>query len=371
MCVKLLSEKQFSQVESRLNLLLDRIFQAEGLSSFNSIIRTYVMAGGKRLRPQLCIWTYQQAAGSRQQAVDEPSLLAACCTLPASLLDIACGWELFHAFLLAHDDIIDNSDRRRDRLSLHRQLASLDGESLTFGTNLCIVAGDLLFSAAMRIWHELDLPGEMYKEQLKLFSRIACTTGYGQAIDICQSHAELDAVEESTLLREYRWKTAAYTFEGPMLSGAILAGVCKAGQDAISRFALELGQAYQLHNDLIDLSHPAEKGGDLEQGKRTPALIRARGLMTDLQRHEFDDRLTQIRTSDQASLIAAEYLRNAMATCGAIEQTCDLIDQSLNAADEATQDPSLSPQLSAAMHELLNSVRSTYFVYKTAGVATR
>ena len=60
--------------------------------------------------------------------------------------------------------------------------------------NLGIVAGDLMFSAAMRLWHELALPPRVLRDELKLFSRIACATGFGQAIDIAQSHVPLEEV---------------------------------------------------------------------------------------------------------------------------------------------------------------------------------
>lgn len=198
--------------------------EAAGLSTLNSAIRRFVLSGGKRVRPQLCLWAYDAVRGGAAP--------------PLELLDLACVWELFHAFLLAHDDIIDASDTRRNEPSLHRQLASLDGECLRFGTNLAIVAGDLLYCALMRLLHEVDLPDPTYRSVLRLFSRVACTTGFGQAVDICQSHAPLEEMTEATVLRGYHWKTAAYTFEGPMLCGAVAAGLGEAACRPLSTFAL-------------------------------------------------------------------------------------------------------------------------------------
>ena len=245
-CLKLLSADQIQRIESHLGQLLDRIFSAEGLAPVNDVIRRYVLAGGKRIRPPLCVWTYENsgARGEGRGAGSDtfPSLAPCRSPLAPALLDLACGWELFHAFLLAHDDIIDNADLRRDQPSLHRQLASLDGNTREFGVNLGIVAGDLMFSAAMKLWHELDVPPDVYQQQLRLFSRIATTTGFGQAIDICQSHADLAGVDEELLLREYHWKTAAYTFEGPMRLGRHPGEAGRASaQAAISRFALAHG----------------------------------------------------------------------------------------------------------------------------------
>jgi geranylgeranyl diphosphate synthase type I len=281
--------------------------------------------------------------------------------LPAPLLDLACAWELFHAFLLCHDDIIDGADRRREKPSLHRQLQSLDHNCPRFGMNLGIVAGDLLFSSAMRLWHELDLPARIYREELKLFSRVACTTGFGQAIDICQSHVPLDDVREETLLREYHWKTAAYTFEGPMLSGAIAAGAGAKTREAISTFALALGQAYQLQNDLLDLSQPPHEGCDLMQGKRTMTLILARRSMTENARQNFDRELHGLATANGRAMAMCESLRRQVHQSAGRVRTEALIQEFLNTAARAAQDRAVGAMLRGKMVGLLGSLQNSYF----------
>ncbi|MGH7177429.1 MAG: polyprenyl synthetase family protein [Tepidisphaeraceae bacterium] len=363
--MNLVTSEQLGQIESHLSRTLQRLLHAEGLSGMNRHIRDYVLCGGKRVRPQLCVWTFDRVQGSgfkapaqvdASRADPEPRTLN-----PQPLLDIACAWELFHAFLLAHDDIIDSADVRRDQPSLHRRLEELDGHSPKFGTNLGIVAGDLLFSAAMRLWHELDVPADVHRDLLRTFSRIACLTGFGQAIDICQSHAPIDRLDEGVLLREYHWKTAAYTFEGPMLSGAILAGSSEEARAAISRFALALGQAYQLQNDLLDLAAAPREGSDLVQGKRTVTLARARGAMTAQRRRDFDKRLEQLASGDGQSLALAESLRTELRETGAFEHTRELIDEFLETARDSARDRSLRGALSAGMGELLDSLTSVYF----------
>jgi len=371
--LKLISVDQLKLIEGHLAVLLARVFPADGgLAPLNQLIRDYVLAGGKRIRPQLCVWTYERVSGigSRVSGLGSRVSGAAASVFPRpetlnprpELLDLACGWELFHTFLLVHDDIIDNADIRRDAPALHRSLASLDGHSPKFGMNLGIVAGDLLFSAAMRLWHEIDLPAEIYKQELRLFSRIACTTGFGQAIDICQSHVPIDRVPEELLLREYHWKTAAYTFEGPMLTGAILAGADEPAQAAISRYALALGQAYQLQNDLLDLAHAAHAGSDLVQGKRTVALLRARAVMDEPSRAEFDGALDQLQSARGDSIALAEDLRLRLKRSGAAEQTRVLIERFLEESRAAANDPALAPHLSAAMLDLLDRLSTDYFV---------
>lgn len=354
--MELLSAVQLGQIELHLQQLLDRALHADGLAKLNEMIRTYVLAGGKRVRPQLCVWTYERVQGSAIQGSARKSAHAA---LPEPLLDLACGWELFHAFLLIHDDIIDSAELRREQIALHKQLASLDSNCPRFGMNLGIVAGDLLFSAAMRVWHDLELPGEIYRDELRLFSRIATITGFGQAIDICQSHVPMDDVCHETLLREYHWKTAAYTFEGPMLSGAILAGASKAAQDAISKYALSLGQAYQMQNDLLDLLGPVHEGCDVAQGKRTPTLLRARMEMSDEARKLFDDDLQLATIAPSSERIAS--LRDRILATSAVDQTSENIDELLATARDATDDTSLGTELREGMKQLLETLQAKYF----------
>lgn len=320
------------------------------------LMRQFVLEGGKRIRPQLCLWSYMHARGIDD---DDP---------PAIAMDVACAWELFHAFLLCHDDIIDGADRRRGRPTLHHRLASLDGGSVIFGANLGIVAGDLLFVGSMRLLHEMDLESadpplsaKAYQRLLKLFSRVACETGFGQAIDIVQSHVPLGEVDEAVILKGYDWKTAAYTFEGPMLSGVILAGLGDDAQQAVSRFAMAIGQAYQLHNDLLDLRTEAHEGCDLVQGKRTPTLLRARLSVPESGRREFDDRVEQIRQSGRDAVRMAEALRLDLIQSGAMHATQQAIEQLLATAADAATDRALPPRLGSAMSGLLAGMAAQYF----------
>lgn len=351
--LRLVSAEQSGQIESHLAAVLDRLLHADGLSAMNRVIREYVLAGGKRVRPQLCLWTYERIGGSVPPTPDS------CLLTP--VLDVACAWELFHAFLLAHDDIIDSAETRREQRALHHQLAQLDSNCPKFGTNLGIVAGDLLFSAAMRLWHDIDAPPLQYRALLRLFGRVATITGFGQAIDICQSHVELADVDEETLLREYHWKTAAYTFEGPMLSGAILAGADDATQAAISQFGLALGQAYQLQNDLLDLTTAAHEGSDIVQGKRTIALVSARRQMNESRRIEFDRKVAALSSANGQTLVLADEIRRELLDFGAADRTRDKVNDFLTTARAAAESRELSESLRGGMLGLLDSLQTQYF----------
>ncbi len=340
-----------------LTRVLDDAVPAAGLDGLNDRLRRYVLRGGKRVRPQLCLWAADHAGGGRD-GVGDP---------PAAVLDVACAWEVFHAFLLVHDDLIDAAETRHAAPSLHRQLQQLDHDGEQFGRNLAIIAGDLLFGAALRLVAECDAPAAVRVELMQLFARIACTTGFGQAIDVLQAEAPLAAVSEATLLRGYHWKTAAYTFEGPLLSGAMLAGATPAARAVLARFARALGQAYQMQNDLADLSAPAHDGCDLVQGKRTPTLLRARAAVPAERRDEFDGRVEALRTANGHAVGLAEQLRREVFDSGAIEQTGRLVRDLLAESRAAAADPAVGPGLSAGLAALVDGMEATYFRPATAG----
>lgn len=345
--LQLLATQQLSRIESHLRAALSRLIDTRASADMASMLQRYVLAGGKRIRPQLCVWTHHAATGRDD--------------LDDLLLDAACAWEIFHAFVLVHDDIIDNAARRRDEPALHCMLASLDSDSLSFGTNLGIVAGDLLYTAAFELLHELDIDADRYRRLLRLFTRVARQTGLGQAIDIIASHQPFDRINETSLLDEYLLKTAAYTFEGPMLSGAILAGLEPAACEAISTFSISIGQAYQLHNDLLDLETPCHAGCDLVQGKRTIALLRHRSKLDDSQRQAFDAKFAAIAAAGATATAEAETLRRELIDAGIGQPVRDIV-KSLHAdAVRAAGADSLPEATRVALLGLADEFGRRYF----------
>ncbi|MDB5324879.1 MAG: polyprenyl synthetase [Phycisphaerales bacterium] len=312
-------------------------------------LNSYIQHGGKRIRPQLVIWGYSHATGIGEGSGEVPPCVS----------DVAAAWELFHAFLLIHDDIIDGSDRRRNQPSLHRQLQSLDSDSPRFGTNLGIVAGDLFYAWANQLLSDLDVPADVFRQMHRLFARVATTTGLGQAVDVLQSHAPLAERDEATLLREYSWKTAAYTFEGPLLSAAVLAGLPLPMHAVISRYALALGQAYQMQNDLLDLVRPVAEGSDLVEGKHTFTLLKARQFLDGDARATFDRDLDEIVACNGRAIGLAESVRCRLLATPAIACTATRINELLDGC--MTDTAVLPPSLRDAMADCLDRLRAGYF----------
>jgi geranylgeranyl diphosphate synthase type I len=354
----LLSPGDLRHIENHLAVSLDRLLDGGDnfpphLHPLVHRLRDYVLRGGKRVRPQLCVWAYRANSNG---------------PLPTALLDVACSWEIFHAFLLVHDDLMDAADTRRDIPTLHRQLESTGPDGEQFGQNMAIVAGDLLFGASIRLLAEMDIDPVQTVRLIRLFSRVACTTGFGQAIDLFQSKVPLAKVSEELLLCEYDWKTAAYTFEGPLLSGAILAGMDEEASGLLARYSRAIGQAYQAHNDLLDLCQPAHEGCDIVQGKRTISLMRARSAMSSEHRLEFDRQMESIASANGQAVRLAESLRQDLCATGAIEQTREVIDALLDRAKKIAGSPALPSGFSNQLQKLTTALEQTCFTLPTAAV---
>ncbi len=347
----LLSPGDLRQIENHLAGSLDRLLGGGDnfpphLYPLVQRLRDHILRGGKRVRPQLCVWAFQANTSG---------------PLSTAVLDVASAWEIFHAFLLVHDDLMDAADTRRDVPTLHRQFECTGPDGEQFGQSMAILAGDLLFGASIRLLAEMEIDPAKTVRLIRLFSRVACTTGFGQAIDLFQSKVPLAKVSEELLLCEYDWKTAAYTFEGPLLSGAILAGMDEEASALLARYSRAIGQAYQAHNDLLDLCQPAHEGSDIVQGKRTISLMRARSAMSSEHRLAFDEQMDSIATANGQAVRLAESLRKELCANGAIEQTKEIIDALLDRAKKIAASPALPDGFSIQLQKLTAGLEAACF----------
>ncbi|MFJ1596161.1 polyprenyl synthetase family protein [Streptomyces sp. NPDC088261] len=228
----------------------------------------FLGAGGKRIRPVLCVAGWQAAGGT---GAPEPVLRAA-----ASL-------EMFHAFALIHDDIIDASDTRRGRPTVHRQV----------GTEAAILVGDLALVLADDLLHGAGLTPAQLAAVLPVANQLRADTVFGEYLDI--SHAGQPPADTGPALTITRYKTAKYTVEGPLLLGAALAAADSTVRSTLSAYGLPVGEAFQLRDDLLGVfGNPDDTGkpdlDDLRKGKATVlmalALGRAdAGQLRTLRRH--------------------------------------------------------------------------------------
>lgn len=217
-------------------------------------IRYSALSGGKRLRPVLVI-AGAEAVGGKAETV----------------LPTACGIEMIHTFSLIHDDLpaIDNDMLRRGRPTCHVQ----------FGEAVAILAGDALFATAFELIarNVETAPPERIVRVLQVIAEASGTRGMvgGQMVDIESEGKQVDA---ETLEYIHRHKTAAL-IRASVASGAILAGAPEWQVDALSRYGELTGLAFQIADDLLNVTGDPRKTGkavgtDAQRGKATyPALF--------------------------------------------------------------------------------------------------
>ncbi|MBO4207871.1 polyprenyl synthetase family protein [Micromonospora echinofusca] len=241
-------------------------------------LHRFVLAGGKRLRPLFCYWGWRGAGGA-----DGPEIVAASAAL-----------ELFHAFALIHDDIMDGSDRRRGEPSVHRLFTDLHarsswrGDPVAYGRSTALLCGDLCAAWSDQMFHECGLDtGQVYRGY-EVFATMRTEVIAGQYLDLVSGVGDGSVASALTVIR---MKAARYTVTRPLQIGAALAGADPELQVALAAFGDPLGDAFQLRDDVLGVfGDPAVTGksdlDDLREGKRTVmmALARSRADRAQVQR---------------------------------------------------------------------------------------
>jgi len=262
------------RLHARIDGALDRAMRSHplqaacnnGLRPLYEDLNEFVSRKGKRIRPLLFILTHQ-LFNARPSRDDD-------------LIQAALALELFHAFILVHDDVIDRSDSRRGRPTLHKmvedRLVQFKDRART-GINVSIVMGDLLFAMACEKLVTSGFDSRCKERALTAFIQYVTDTGRGEMYDILHTARDIDRVKPKDIHRTYFLKTTKYSFECPMVIGAILAGATKRQIRELIQFARPIGLAFQIRNDLLEFERAEDAGksliDDLFEGKKT-LLIR-------------------------------------------------------------------------------------------------
>ena len=213
----------------------------------------YALDGrGKRIRAVMALLAAEAFGGAAARAAAMPVALAV---------------EAFHTFTLVHDDIMDAAETRRGRPAVH----------VAYSEPTAILAGDLLFSLAGQMVRDAELPAEVRLDALDGYHRMVARLCEGQALDL--------AFESRRDVRVGDYMAMIDGKTGALLQFALDAGALVGGADSRARASLRdaghaLGRAFQIQDDLLDVTAEAEGwgkavGGDLVAGKRTILLLRA------------------------------------------------------------------------------------------------
>lgn len=257
-------------IDSRREIVTSVDARVDRLSG---LLSAFVLDGGKRMRPRFALSGWAAASPADEIAPD--AIVTACAAL-----------ELIQACALIHDDIVDASDTRRGRPTVHRSVEALhrdlewEGAPDRYGVSQAILVGDLALTWADEMFVTSGVEPAALTRALVPWYTMKTEVLSGQMLDILAEAS--GATDEQTPARVNRFKTAAYTVERPLHIGAELAGASPDTITALRGFGVAIGEAFQLRDDLLGVfGDPAvtgkPSGDDLREGKRT--LLLARTMM--------------------------------------------------------------------------------------------
>lgn len=254
-----------NRLDSELSRLMKSGSDARLLKRVSPIlfreIRDFTLRKGKRLRPILFIAGYLGFA-------DKPA---------KNLYKCALSLELLHDFLIIHDDIIDKSDMRRGKPSMHKRLESyLPGnKNIKFsGEDLSIVVADIIYAMAIRAFMSIKEEPLRKERALEIFTETTMNTGGGEFIELLTGIKAIEKVTKRDIYKIYDLKTSFYSFSGPLSMGAMLAGTSRIEIDKLRKLGLHLGRAFQIKDDILGMFGDEREIGkseltDLQEGRKT------------------------------------------------------------------------------------------------------
>jgi len=312
---------------------------------------------GKRLRPALVCWAHAAhatgAGGANDADGDGP---ADWDRAVRAVLGPAVALELVHSCALIHDDVIDRSDTRRGRPSLHARFAAQHdagwtGTAADHGRSVAILLGDVALVAADAHLLRADVEPDALRRAHDAFTRLRIEVMAGQFLDVdaaARGHAGRERA-----LRIATLKSGRYSVARPLELGALLAGADDATARALRDVGDPLGVAFQLGDDLLGVfGDPAETGkpvaSDLAEGKRTLLVAETLARADATARAELEEAL-----GDPAlDAATAERLRGIVIGSGARAAVEGEIRTLVGRARSAIDALPLPPLRRDELHEL-------------------
>jgi geranylgeranyl diphosphate synthase type I len=231
-------------------------------------------AGGKRLRPTILLLAAEAITDVEPLAADYRSFP----TLSGAEIDIlsaAVSIEVIQSFTLIHDDIMDDDDLRRGVPAVHRE----------YDLETAILAGDTLYSKAFEYMLDTGAPADCSVEALDELATTCTEICEGQALDVDFENREDVTADEYLEMVEFK---TAVLYAAAAAIPAILVGADAETVDALHGYGLDIGRAFQIQDDLLDLTVSSEdlgkrRGSDLIEGKRTIITLHARDHGVDVE----------------------------------------------------------------------------------------
>ena len=265
------------EILNKVNLFISNLPYYRRPESLYEPIKYVLSMGGKRIRPTLMLLAYNMFRDD-----------------PERILMQAVALETYHNYTLLHDDLMDHADLRRGHETVHKR----------WNDNQAILSGDSMLVLAYE--RMAQCPADKLGEVLSLFTQTALEIGEGQQYDI--DFETRNDVSEDEYIEMIRLKTSVL-LACALKIGAVLAGASKADADNLYKFGEQIGLAFQLQDDYLDVYGDPKifgkaVGGDIVSNKKTYMLINAFNRANSSQRAELQ-RLINTESFDRDKKVAA------------------------------------------------------------------
>jgi len=298
----------------KVNETLDGLVYDRQPHTLYAPIQYVLSLGGKRIRPVLMLLAYNLYRED-----------------PESIMQQAIGLETYHNFTLLHDDLMDHADMRRGHETVHKK----------WDANQAILSGDtMLLQAFERV---MDCDTSKLKSVMALFVQTTFEIGEGQQFDV--EFENRNDVTEAEYIEMIRLKTSVL-LACALKMGGILAGAEESDQECLYKLGEQIGLAFQLQDDLLDvygdpMVFGKNIGGDITSNKKTYMLINALNMANPTQREALQRWIDAPQFDRQEKVAAVTDLYNAIGIRQLCEdrinyyfgQGCQQLDQ-LNVCDE-------------------------------------
>lgn len=313
---------------------------------YREVIEAFIRRKGKRIRSVLFVVGYRAYSSRRVR----------------HLYRSAAALELLHDFILIHDDLIDHASTRRGEASMHASLEAQlrqTAEGRRFkGGDLALIVGDMLYAMAIQGFMAIQESPDRKQRALAQLTETALYTGCGELEELLHTLRPLEGMDAESIYRIYDWKTGHYTFSAPLAMGATLAGVGQREVDRLLEIGRDLGRAYQIKDDLMDLFGAGDRFGkpgliDLREGKKTLMVWRAYHQSSPAARRMLERVLGMPKPGKADVLRASEIVVASGAPDYAEAQMQFLLDRALAGLKKTRMSPEMRGFVGSFASELL------------------
>ena len=251
----------------RINEAIDEELPVEEPARLYEASRYLLEAGGKRLRPAIVLLVAEALTGEIGDDAAYRRMPTCEGGEPIDVMRAALSIEIVQSFTLIHDDIMDDDDLRRGVPAVHEE----------FDLETAILAGDTLYSKAFETLLETGAPADHSIRALRILAATCTRICEGQALDLA---FESDDDVRVPAYRDMIERKTAVLFRAAAAIPAVLLGADEETVEALGAYGRSVGEAFQIHDDVLDLTVPSDtlgkrRGSDLIEGKRTLITIHA------------------------------------------------------------------------------------------------